>query len=103
MQALRLGCSREQRGRLSLVEVTAMCCSVWRRLGTARPDMFDAPTKVLQQDAFISFLELLRERTPAEQQLVVLLDNCSMHKSKKVAAYIFAANISVLWYVPYAP
>ena len=78
----------------------AVCGAVSEQRGlicsTIRP-------KSVNQDSFISFLELLRERTPAEQQLVVLLDNCSMHKSKKVAAYLTAANISVLWNVPYAP
>ena len=66
MQALRLGCSREQRGRLSLVEVTAMCRSVWRRLGTARSNMQYDSTKVLQP-GFFYFIPGITQRANASR------------------------------------
>jgi len=48
-------------------------------------------------------MRLLRSKTDSDKPLMVLLDNCSIHKAKKVADYFKSANIVPLWNVPYCP
>ncbi len=54
-------------------------------------------------DAFLWFLTQLRQRTP-NQQIVIILDNASIHGSRKVKAYLERhANIHLFYLPTYSP
>lgn len=54
-------------------------------------------------DQFIWFLTQLRQRTP-DKQVIIILDNTSIHKSKKVKNYLKRHKQIHLFYLPtYSP
>ena len=54
-------------------------------------------------EAFLAFLTQLRQRTP-NKEIVIILDNASIHKSKKVKNYLKGhGNIHLFYLPPYAP
>jgi transposase len=60
-------------------------------------------SKKSDSNAFIWFLTQLRQRTPGKQ-IVVILDNASIHKSRKVKSYLSRhANIHLFCLPTYSP
>ena len=60
-------------------------------------------SKRSDSDAFKWFLTQLRQRTP-EHEIIIILDNASIHKSKKVKQYLSRHKNIHLFYLPtYSP
>jgi len=58
--------------------------------------------KYLKSNDFIDFVRVLKQKVlPAK--LAIFTDNCSIHKSKKVKAYIKEENIPMVFNIPYKP
>lgn len=54
-------------------------------------------------EPFLWFLTQLRQKTP-EKQIVIILDNASIHKSKKVKRFLKRhTNIHLLYLPTYSP
>jgi transposase len=54
-------------------------------------------------EPFLCFLTQLRQKTP-EKQIVIILDNASIHKSKKVKGFLKRhTNIHLLYLPTYSP
>lgn len=60
-------------------------------------------SKRSNSEAFKCFLTQLRQRTP-DREIIIILDNASIHKSKKIKQYVAQhKNIHLFYLPPYSP
>lgn len=61
-----------------------------------------AKYKSIKKDDFIEMLKMLFKKVSPKRS-ALLLDNCSVHRSKVVSKYLERNRVPVLWNLPYRP
>lgn len=62
---------------------------------------FDVKERSINSNDFCNFLRRLRGRTPG--RLTILLDNASIHKTRRVKELCRELKIDIIYNVPYCP
>ena len=57
----------------------------------------------IKANQFVQFLEIIRSKSRNDTRLNILLDNCSIHKTKAVTDAATRLNINLIYNVPYKP
>ncbi len=71
-------------------------------LYTTKGDFIYKSSKSKKQWDFLNFLYKIRHKTK-EKRLVLIIDNASIHHSKRVVAYCEENNIKLVFLPPYSP